>query len=283
LRLLCGLETPEIARAFLVPEPTMAQRVVRAKRKIRDNRMAYRIPSAAELPDRLPHVLAAIYLLYNEGYAATVGELMRADLTAEAVRLARLLVELMPDEGETLGLLGLLLLTEARGPARTDAVGNLVRLADQDRMRWDRARIDEGHALVRRCLRRNHPGPYQLQAAIAAVHTDAATAAGTDWSQIVALYDQLYACQPTSIVALNRAIAVAELHGPRAGLDALVGLDLDSYHLFHATRAEYLAQVGEQADARAAYDRALARVTNEAERRHLTERRDLVARPYRRS
>jgi RNA polymerase sigma-70 factor (ECF subfamily) len=197
---------------------------------------------------------------------------MRADLTAEAVRLARLLVELMPDEGETLGLLGLLLLTEARGPARTDAVGNLVRLADQDRTRWDRARIDEGHALVRRCLRRNHPGPYQLQAAIAAVHTDAATAAGTDWSQIVALYDQLYACQPTSIVALNRAIAVAELHGPRAGLDALVGLDLDGYHLFHATRADLLRTLGRPEEAAVADRRALDLTRNPAEQALLRSR-----------
>jgi RNA polymerase sigma-70 factor, ECF subfamily len=276
LRLLCGLETPEIARAFLVPEATMAQRLVRAKRKIRDNKMAYRIPSASELPDRLPHVLAAIYLVYNEGYTATAGELTRSDLTSEAIRLARLLVGLMPDEVEALGLLALLLLTEARAPARTDDAGNLVRLADQDRTQWDRVLIDEGHQLVRRCLRSNHPGPYQLQAAIAAVHTDAASAAATDWSQIGALYDQLFACQPTAIVALNRAIAVAELRGPRAGLDALDGLDLDGYHLFHATRAEYLQQLGQSAGAVVAYDRAIELTTNAAERRHLVERRALV-------
>jgi RNA polymerase sigma factor (sigma-70 family) len=276
LRLLGGLETPEIARAFLVAESTMAQRLVRAKRKIRDNKMAYRIPSAGELPDRLPHVLATIYLVYTEGHTATSGELIRADLASEALRLARLLAALMPDEPEVQGLLALLLLSDARRPARVDADGNLVRLADQDRARWDRALIDEGHELVRRCLRRNAPGPYQLQAAIAAVHADASATDTTDWAQIVALYDQLHECQPTPVVALNRAIAIAEHRGPEAGLAALADVALEQYHLYRATRAELLRRLGRFSEAVVEYDAALALVTNEAERRHLAAQRSAV-------
>jgi RNA polymerase sigma-70 factor (ECF subfamily) len=276
LRLIAGLQTPEIARAFLVPEPAMAQRIVRAKRKIAAAKIPYRIPSDAELPDRLPPVLAVLYLVFNEGHTASAGDdLVRTDLCAEAIRLARLLVELMPDEPEALGLLALLLLTDARRPARLDADGRFVRLADQDRSRWDRARIDEGHDLVRACLRRDRPGPYQLQAAIAAVHADAPVAAATDWAQIVALYDQLLAVSPTPVVALNRAVAVAERDGPEAGL-ALVdelAAALEPYHLLHAVRADLLARLGRPAEAAAAYDEALARTENAAERTFVEARR----------
>jgi len=277
LRLIGGLETPEIARAYLVPEATIAQRIVRAKKKIRDAAIPYRVPEAAELPDRLPPVLTVLYLIFNEGYAATSGPLLRTDLCREAIRLARELADLMPDEPEALGLLALLLLSEARRPARVGPRGELVTLAEQDRSLWDRQLIAEGHDLVRRCLRRNRPGPYQLQAAINAVHTDGDA---TDWTQVLALYDQLLAQTPTPIVALNRAVAVAEVHGPAAALAAVEGLELPGYHLLPATRADLLARLGRSTEARAAYDEAIALAGNHTERAFLEGRRaGLDARP----
>jgi RNA polymerase sigma factor (sigma-70 family) len=259
MRLLGGLEVPEIARAYLVPEATIAQRIVRAKKKIRDAGIPYRVPAAEELPDRLPPVLTVLYLIFNEGYTATTGSLIRTDLCAEAIRLARELAALMPDEPEVLGLLALLLLTEARRPARLGPGGELVLLPDQDRSLWNRRLIAEGHDLVRRCLRRNRPGPYQIQAAINAVHTDGAA---TDWSQI-----------PTPIVALNRAVAVAEVHGPAMALAALESITLPGYHLLPATRADLLVRLGRETEAAIAYDEAIALAGNETERDFLQARR----------
>lgn len=256
----------------------MAQRIVRAKRKLHDNHATYRIPRAAELPDRLYAVLGAIYLIYTEGHTATTGtSLTRVDLSTEAIRLGRVLAALMPDEPEAIGLLALMVLSEARRPARMDSRGSMVRLADQDRSLWTRALIEEGHDLVRACLRRNQPGPFQLQAAIAAVHAEAPAAGVTDWSQIVTLYDQLYAIRPNPVVALNRAVAVGSLDGPSAGLDALVVVDLDGYQPYHAARADLLARAGRTDEALAAYTRAIELASNPAEREFLEGQRENIA------
>lgn len=273
LRLLGGLTVPEIARAFLVPESTMAQRITRAKAKIKGASIPYRVPGAEDLPDRVGTVLAVLFLIFNEGYLSTGdGDPIRADLTAEAIRLARMLRALLPDAPEVTGLLALLVLTEARHATRVRG-GALVSLSEQDRAGWDRALVAEGHALVRECLAINRPGRYQVLAAINAVHTDAPTAVDTDWSQVVALYDQLTAIDPSPIVALNRAVAIAELDGAEVALAIVDGLPLASYHAWHATRAELLRRLGRGTEAAAAYDAAIAATGNSAERSYLTRRR----------
>ena len=277
LRLLGGLTTAEIAHAFLVPESTMAQRLVRAKGKIRAAKIPYRIPTAADLPGRVRTVLATLYLIFNEGYTASSGDrLIREDLCAEAIRLARQVTELMPDEPEALGLLALMLLIASRRAARVSPDGDLVLLADQDRSTWDHALIAEGQAIVRHCLRINRPGPYQIQAAINAVHSDAPVTLATDWPQILQLYDQLMAIAPSPVVALNRAVAVAEVEGPSAALTLVDGLAIDRYYLFHAIRADLLRRLNRRAEAADAYGAAIARCENTTERSFLQRRREAL-------
>ena len=277
LRTLGGLTTPEIASAFLVPEPTLAQRLVRAKKKIREAGIAYEVPSGDRLADRLDAVLQVLYLVFNEGYDATSGEgLIRRELCAEAIRLGRTLSALLPGEPEAAGLLGLMLLTDARRPAREGPDGELVLLEDQDRSRWDTTRIADGRALVERALRMGRVGPYQLQAAIAAVHDEAPTAAETDWAQILGLYEVLRRVSPSPVVDLNRAVALAQVEGPEAGLAAIDALGADpamaEYRFFHATRADFLRRLGRRSEAMAAYERALALATNGPERAFLRRR-----------
>ncbi|HXJ40060.1 MAG TPA: RNA polymerase sigma factor [Bryobacteraceae bacterium] len=266
LRLIGGLSTQEISHAFLLQPTTLGQRLSRAKAKIRDANIPYRVPDAAELPARLRAVLAVVYLIFNEGYSSSSGdEVLRTDLCDEAIRLGRLLVTLMPQESETLGLLALMLLIDARRDARV-MDGDLVLLSEQDRTLWDESKMDEGRALMRICLERNRPGTYQLQAAINAVHSDALSAAGTDWRQILRLYDQLMSTAPSAVVALNRAVAVAEVHGVRQALELVDAIDLPKYHLYHAVRADLLRRIGRTADAASAYRLALDNCENRRER-----------------
>jgi RNA polymerase sigma-70 factor (ECF subfamily) len=274
LRLLGGLSVDEVARSFLVSESAMGKRLVRAKYKIRAANIPYRVPAEADLPERLRSVLSVLYLIYNTG----ANNPKRATLRSEAIRLARALVGLMPDEPEAAGLLALMLLTESRVPART-AEGALVLLRDQDRTKWDRTMIEEGHAIVRACIHRDQTGPYQLQAAIQAVHCDADSFEATDWPQIVVLYDHLFSVMPTPVVALNRAISIGEIEGPGASLTALdaIAPDLDNYHLMHAARGTTLRRLGQRDAAKAAYERATHLAATEADRRFLAQQIEELA------
>jgi RNA polymerase sigma-70 factor (ECF subfamily) len=277
--MLGGLTTAEISHAFLVPEPTMAQRLSRAKGKIRAAGIPFRIPDLDDLPARLASVLGVVYLVFNEGYSASGGnELTRTELCDEAIRLGRVLVELLPSQSETLGLLSLMLLIDARRAARTDAAGAFVQLAAQDRDLWNSPQMEEGRELLRVCVQRNEPGPYQIQAAINAVHSEARASADTDWSRILALYDKLYALMPNKVVALNRAVVVGEISGPSAALRLIEELDLTQYHLYHAVRADFLRRLGRDADAAQAYGEAIGLCGNAREREFLERQYLAIAR-----